>query len=47
MGRWRRWMRAADAGLKASTQAVLESNRMKAAKETIAFAGGKRARSSM
>jgi len=29
-----------DAGLKASTEAVLESNRMKAAKETIAFAGG-------
>ncbi len=32
---------AIDAGLKASTAAVLESNRMKAAKETIAFAGGK------
>ncbi|MGA7155516.1 MAG: phosphoesterase [Acidobacteriaceae bacterium] len=30
-----------DAGLKASTETVLESNRMKAAKETIAFAGGK------
>jgi DNA-binding beta-propeller fold protein YncE len=29
-----------DAGLKASTEAVLASNRMKAAKETIAFAGG-------
>ena len=32
---------AVDAGLKASTAAVLESNRMKAAKETIAFAGSK------
>ncbi len=32
---------AMDAGLKASTEVVLESNRMKAAKETIAFAGGK------
>ncbi len=32
---------AIDAGLKASTQVVLESNRMKAAQETIAFAGGK------
>jgi len=31
---------AMDAGLKGSTAAVLESNRMKAAKETIAFAGG-------
>jgi len=31
---------AVDAGLKASTETVLESNRMKAAKETIAFAGG-------
>ncbi|MGD0648474.1 MAG: phosphoesterase [Acidobacteriaceae bacterium] len=31
---------AMDAGLKASTETVLESNRMKAAKETIAFAGG-------
>jgi DNA-binding beta-propeller fold protein YncE len=29
-----------EAGLKDSTQVVLESNRMKAAKETIAFAGG-------
>ena len=29
-----------DAGLKASTETVLESNRMKAAKETIQFAGG-------
>ncbi len=33
--------RAIDSGLKASTETVLESNRMKAAKETIAFAGGK------
>ena len=33
--------RAIDAGLKASTETVLESNRMKAAKETIAFVGGK------
>ena len=32
---------AIDAGLKASTETVLESNRMKAAKETIAFVGGK------
>lgn len=32
---------AVDAGLKASTEMVLESNRMKAAKETIAFAGGR------
>jgi DNA-binding beta-propeller fold protein YncE len=32
---------AVDAGLKASTAAVLESNRMKAAKERIAFADGK------
>ncbi len=31
---------AMDAGLKASTATVLESNRMKAAKETIAFASG-------
>jgi DNA-binding beta-propeller fold protein YncE len=30
-----------DAGLKASTETVLESNRMKAAKETIQFADGK------
>jgi DNA-binding beta-propeller fold protein YncE len=30
---------AMDAGLKASTETVLESNRMKAAKETIRFAG--------
>jgi DNA-binding beta-propeller fold protein YncE len=32
---------AIDAGLKASTETVLESNRMKAAKETIRFAGGR------
>jgi hypothetical protein len=32
--------RSMDAGLKASTETVLESNRMKAAKETIRFAGG-------
>jgi DNA-binding beta-propeller fold protein YncE len=31
---------AMDAGLKASTETVLESNRMKAAKETIRFEGG-------
>ena len=33
--------KAVDGGLKASTEVVLESNRMKAAKETIGFAGGK------
>ena len=33
--------KAVDAGLKASTEVVLESNRMRAAKETIRFAGGK------
>ena len=33
--------RSMDAGLKASTETVLESNRMKAAKETIQFADGK------
>jgi DNA-binding beta-propeller fold protein YncE len=32
---------AIEAGLKASTERVLESNRMKAAKETIRFAGGR------
>jgi DNA-binding beta-propeller fold protein YncE len=32
---------AMESGLKASTEIVLESNRMKAAKETIRFAGGK------
>jgi DNA-binding beta-propeller fold protein YncE len=32
---------AMEAGLKASTETVLESNRMKAGEETIAFAGGK------
>ena len=32
--------RAMESGLKASTDVVLESNRMKAAKETIRFAGG-------
>jgi DNA-binding beta-propeller fold protein YncE len=32
--------RAIEAGLKASTETVLESNRMKAAKETIRFAAG-------
>jgi DNA-binding beta-propeller fold protein YncE len=32
---------AIEAGLKASTETVLESNRMKAAGETIAFAGGR------
>jgi DNA-binding beta-propeller fold protein YncE len=32
--------RAIEAGLKASTETVLESNRMKAAKETIRFASG-------
>src|SRR6202030_4064508 len=31
---------AMESGLKASTGAVLESNRMKAARETIQFAGG-------
>ena len=37
---------AVDAGLKAATAEVMESNRMKAAKEKIAFAGGGQARSS-